>query len=179
MDDQKVRLVCFELCGEKFAFDTKYLVEIVQTHYAEITPCFTPVPLVRGTWNYRDKSLYVIDLRDFLGLEKQEQGAVKPGSSGNPRQNERSEEEHHPSEDAATKSIVIVNIQDHLFGLLTDMVVQVVPFGVFYEYPDLISTLPKRYFAGITVIKTELVILLAIEKFLTEDELQSLEATSN
>jgi chemotaxis signal transduction protein len=167
MDDQKVRLVCFELCGEKFAFDTKYLVEIVQIHYSEITSCFTPVPLVRGTWNYRDKSLYVIDLRGFFGLEEKETGAVKLASSGN------------SSEKAATKSIVIVNIQEHLFGLLTDMVIQVVPLGVFYEYPDLISTLPRRYFAGITVMNAELVILLAIEKFLNEHELQSLEATSN
>lgn len=179
MDDQKVRLVCFELCGEKFAFDAEYLVEIVQADSAEITPYYTPVPVVRGTWNYRDTSLYVIDLREFFGLEGQATNAVKAVPLNKPQQNEPPEEEDQQPAKAPTKSMVIVNIREHLFGLLTDLVVQVFPFEVLYEYPDLISPLPRRYFAGITLMDAELVILLAIDKFLDDHELQSLEAIAN
>ena len=51
---------------------------------------------------------------------------------------------------------------------------QVVSLGTFYEYPSMISTLPKRYFAGVTLIDDELVLLLAIEGFIKDYEFDAL-----
>ncbi len=173
--------MCFELCGEKFAFNTDYLVEIVQAQDFNITPFFSPVPLLRGKWNYREKTVYVIDLRDFFGLENGFE------LSSQFKLSEGLEEEHsnivQSGEDALSessiqenplKSILVVNIRGQIFGLLTDAVLQVVPLGIFYEYPSMISTLPKRYFAGVTIMNTELVLILAIEEFINTYELDSL-----
>jgi chemotaxis signal transduction protein len=151
MAEEGVQLVCFELCGEKFAFNMDYLVEIIQTQYSELTPFSSPIPLLRGKWDYRKKTIYIIDLRDFFGLEN---GFDSPSD--------------------CTKSILVVKIRDQIFGLLTDAILQVVPLGVFYEYPDMISTLSKRYFAGVTIIHSELVLILAIEEFINDYELDSL-----
>lgn len=153
MAEEGVQLVCFELCGEKFAFNMEYLVEIIQTQDSEITPFFSPIPILRGKWDYRKKTVYIIDLRDFFGLEN------GFGSSS----------DH-------AKSILIVKIREQLFGLLTDAILHVVPLGVFYEYPDMISTLSKRYVAGITIIHSELVLILAIEKFINDYEFDSLQS---
>jgi hypothetical protein len=53
-------------------------------------------------------------------------------------------------------------------------VLQVVPLGVFYDYPDFISSLPRRYFAGITRVHDSLAIILAIDELLQECEIESL-----
>lgn len=151
MAEEGVQLVCFELCGEKFAFNMEYLVEIIETQYSMITPFYSPIPFLRGKWDYREKTIYIIDLRDFFDLGN------GFGSSS----------DH-------TKSILVVKIREQFFGLLTDTVLQVVPLGVFYEYPDMVSTLSKRYFAGMTTIQSELVLILAIENFINDYELDSL-----
>mgnify|MGYP001228243371 CR=1 FL=1 len=166
MNANGVKLVCFELCGEKFAFNMDYLVEIVQIQFAEITPFFSHVPLLRGKWNYRERTIDVIDLRDFFDLEKRlGASSLLTSEAVQPEEEKLAEDSRseHPS-----KSMLVVKIREQLFGLLTDAVLQVVPLGVFYEYPGMISTLPKRYFAGITIIKAELVLILAIEEFIND-----------
>ena len=148
MDENSVKLVCFEICGEKFAFNMEFLVEIVQVQETEITPFFSPLPIIRGKWDYRGETVYIIDIRDFFRLEcHRKDENVADGSV---------------SKELPSKSVLVVNIQKRNLGLLTDAVLQVVPLAEFYEYPSMISTLPKRYFAGVTVIDAELVLLLAI-----------------
>jgi chemotaxis signal transduction protein len=148
MDENGVKLVCFEICGEKFAFNTDYLVEIVQVQHTDITPFFSPIPMIREKWNYRGTLVYIIDIRDVFGLED--------------------------SLGKTEYSVLVVKIQERIFGLLTDAVLQVRPLAVFYEYPNMISTLPRRYFAGVTIIDAELVLLLAIEEFIKDYELDAL-----
>jgi chemotaxis signal transduction protein len=181
MNENGVKLVCFELCGEKFAFNMDYLVEIVQVRYSDITPFFSPIPVIRGEWNYRARTVYIIDLREFFGLENT---LVSPSDSGlvgglqeqDPKVVQQGGDV--PPEDSLkktpAKSVLVVRIREQIFGLLTDTVLQVVPLVVFYEYPGMISTLPKRYFAGVTIIATELVIILAIEEFINDYELDTL-----
>lgn len=164
MDEHGVRLVCFEICGEKFAFNMEHLVEIVQVYEADITRCCTPVPMVRGRWNYREKAVYVIDIRELFGLPMTSHVAQEnPDQPSKPR----------------TQSIILITIRDQIFGLLTDTVLQMVPLNIFYEYPDLISSLPRRYFAGVSRINMDIVIILAIENFLNEYELEALGSMEN
>lgn len=175
MDEQGVRLVCFELCGEQFAFNMDHLVEIVQVYDADITSCVTPVPLVRGIWNYRQTPLYVVDLREFFGLTPQTQDQATSDRVQHQAPEGAFDESATPRKPIA-KSMVVVKIQDQMFGLLTDIVLQVIPLGVFYEYPDLISTLPRRYFAGVSRVNSILVLVLALENFLTTYEIETLMA---
>lgn len=162
MDENGVKLACFEICGEKFAFNMDFLVEIVQVQYTDITPFFSPVPIVRGKWEYRDTFVYIIDVRDMFGLEDK-----MPNE-----QNGAADENVVPEQ--SSKNVLVVKIHDQIFGLLTDMVSQMQPLTAFYEYPNMISTLPKRYFAGVTTINAELVLILAIEEFINDDELEIL-----
>jgi chemotaxis signal transduction protein len=164
MDENGVKLVCFEYWGAKFAFNMDYLVEIAQVAAADITPCFSPNPLLRGQWNYRRRTVDFIDLRDFFGLEQR--GEDVAGNGRLPIETDGETLAQETTQKNPLKSILVVKIREQLFGLLTDAVLRVVPLGVFYEYPGMISTLPKKYFAGITIIQAEVVLILAIEEFI-------------
>ena len=174
MNEHGVKLICFEICGEKFAFNMTSLVEIVQVQDTEITPFFSSIPIIRGKWNYRGDTLYIIDIRDFFRLEchRIDEEHI-PQSSKNQRE-ERETGDGDASQEPPSKSVLVVNIQERNLGLLTDVVVQVVSLAAFYEYPSMISTLPKRYFAGVAVINAELVLLLAIEEFVKDYEFDAL-----
>ena len=162
MEESGVQLLCFELCGEKFAFNLDNLVEIVRIQPGEITPWYSPVPIIRGKWNYRGQTLCVIDMREFFGLETP--AATRMQEAGT----------HDLEQERGTKSILVVMIQNRLFGMLTDRVLQMQPLIQYYEYPALISTLPRRYFAGISMREAELVLLLAIEDFVRDYEWETL-----
>ena len=161
MDENGVQLVCFTICGQKYAFNMDDLVEIVQVRHSEITPFFAPVPIIRGKWEYRGKRVYIVDLRDFFGLDVQ---ASSPDATL----------VHETAAPLASKSVLVVKIGEQIFGLLTDAVLQMQTLAMFYGYPTMVSTLPRRYFAGVTIINAELVLLLAIENFINDDELESL-----
>lgn len=180
IDEQGVRLVCFTLCGELFAFDMEYLIEIVQARPSEIHYCITPVPLVRGTWYYRDAPVYVLDFRELFHLEEPPPpvssfAALSPihNDTFSHPQEQRTHYAKDPQKNSA-RSMLLVRIRGQLFALLSDTILQVVPLRVFYEYPDFISTLPRRYFAGITRVHERLVIILAVDELLWDYEIESL-----
>lgn len=158
MEESGVQLLCFELCGEKFAFNLDSLVEIVRIQPGELMPWYSPVPIIRGMWNYRGQSLCVIDVREFFGLETP--AATRMQEAGT----------YDLEQERGTKSMLVVAIRNRLFGLLTDKVLQMQPLIQYYEYPALVSTLPRRYFAGISMREAELVLLLAIEDFVRDYE---------
>ncbi len=163
MDENGVKLVCFEICGERFAFNMEYLVEIAQVQPTEIVPFFPSIPIIRGKWEYRGTTAFIFDIRDFFGLEEQQ------------RLQEAEDTVH--AEHITTnmvKNVLVVKIHDRIFGLLTDTVSQMQPLEVLYEYPVMVSKLPRRYFAGVTKSKAGLVILFAIEKFINAEELETL-----
>ena len=162
MNEPVVRLVCFELCGEAFAFNMEHLIEIVQIRPSEITPCSTPVPFVRGSWIYRATPIYIIDVREFFHLT----GAKSSVHASTP---------HEPaSKEKRDKSMLVVQIHGRVVGIFSDAVLQVVPLGIFYEYPDMISTLPRQYFAGIIRIRETLALVLAIDELVSEYDLELL-----
>jgi len=71
------------------------------------------------------------------------------------------------------RNILIIKICERIFGLLVDTVLQVVPLITFYEYPIMITTLPRRYFAGVTLVGNDLVVLLALEELVNEYEFEA------
>ena len=157
MEENGVSLVCFEICGEKFAFDLEYLVEIVRVQPSEITPWYSPVPIIRGKCEYRGQTVSIIDLREFFGLQ--------PTAEQSPQ---------NATPEQGAKNILVISVGDQTFGLLTDKVLHMQPLSSYYEYPAFISHLPRRYFGGVTMREAELVILLAVENFVSAYELDIL-----
>ena len=174
MEENSVQLVCFEICGEKFAFSMDYLVEIVQIHQIEMTPCLLPIPIIQGTWNYRGTTVFLIDIRDFFGLDDNINKATFSPAISDKQQETKTGAPAEVITDQSSQSVLVVKIREQVFGLLTDAVLQVLPLTSFYEYPNMVSTLPRKYFAGVAVVNNELVLLLAIEEFLKEYELDAL-----
>lgn len=183
MNESVVRLVCFELCGEAFAFNMEHLIEIVQIRASEITRCFTPIPFVRGTWMYRDTPIYVIDLREFFDLTPRVdshmlsvENQVFSRAGEDPAIPQSNEDGNHRNivKEKRDNSMLVIRVRECVLGIFTDVVLQVVPLGMFYEFPDLISTLPRRYIAGIIRIRDALALVLAIEELLGEYEIQAL-----
>ena len=153
MEENGVTLVCFEICGEKFAFNLEYLIEIIRVQPSEITSWYSPVPIIRGKWEYRGQTVYIIDLREFFGLQPSDEQAAQ---------------EH------GAKNILVIRVEERIFGLLTDKILHMQPLREYYEYPAMVSHLPRRYFAGVTMRDDELVILLAVEDFVRDYELETL-----
>jgi chemotaxis signal transduction protein len=163
MRESAVRCVCFDLCGEAFAFDMEHLIEIVQIRSSEITPCFTPVPFVRGIWLYRTQAIPVIDVREFFHLSA-------------PPRIDRPAEPHagQPAPEKRDHSMLVVRIREQTFGIFSDAVLQVVPAVLMYAYPDCISTLPQRYFLGMIRIRHALALVLALNELVSDHELELL-----
>ncbi|MDY0092683.1 MAG: chemotaxis protein CheW [Candidatus Vecturithrix sp.] len=172
MNENGVRLVCFEICGEKFAFNMDFLVEIVQVDQADIRPFFSSIPLIRGFWTYRGQTVYLIDFRDFFGLGNvsvtlAQKRLLRSGAEQEEETQKKTEQTH------IVYNVLVVRIRGHIFGLYADAVLQVASLLSFYEYPMMISTLPRRYFAGVTVVRTELVLVLALEELINEYEFET------
>ena len=184
MNEPVVRLVCFELCGEAFAFNMEHLIEIVPIRASEISPCFTPVPFVRGSWMYRTQPIPVIDVREFFQLSDTQSSQVSSllsatplsqlADNGSALSGQQENQSVHASTEKRDKSMLVVRIRDHVLGIFCDTVLQVVPLGIFYEYPDFISTLPRQYFAGIIRIRESLALVLAIDELVSDYELELL-----
>ncbi len=190
MNEPVVRLVCFELCGEAFAFNMEHLIEIVQIRASEITPCSTPVPFVRGSWVYRTIPIYIIDVREFFHLTGKQQSPVHKPTPYEPTYSHivndgeiltgQNDKQALPApKEKRDKSMLVVQIHGSVLGIFSDAVLQVVPLGVFYEYPDMISTLPRQYFAGIIRVRKALAFVLAIDELVSEYELELLASMRN
>lgn len=168
MNENGVRLVCFEICGEKFAFSMDFLVEIVQVQQSDITPFFSSIPVIRGFWNHRGKTVYLLDVHDFFGLGKTADPKAQNVAPLRRDHEDQGEQKHSKKAQHLVRNILVVKIRERIFGLLVDTVLQVVPLITFYEYPIMITTLPRRYFAGVTIVGAELVLLLALEELVNE-----------
>ena len=172
MNENGVRLVCFEIGDEKFAFSMDFLVEIVQVQQSDITPFFSSIPVIRGYWNYRGKTVYLLDVHDFFGVSDPVETTVQ-GSAPLRIEHQEKGEQKRPKKEHIVRNVLVVNIHERIFGLLVDTVLQVVPLITFYEYPMMITTLPRRYFAGVTIVDSDLVVLLALEELINEYEFEA------
>lgn len=172
MNENGVRLVCFEISGEKFAFNMDFLVEFVQVQQSEITPFFSSIPVIRGFWNYRGKTIYLLDVHDFFGFPETAEMAAEELLPHEEEHQEKGERKHLKKEHIG-RNILVIKIRERIFGLLVDTVLQVVPLITFYEFPGMITTLPRRYFAGVTLVDSDLVILLALEELINEYEFEA------
>ena len=151
---EEVQLVAFRLRDEEFGVEIGQVREIVR-----ITP-ITHVPeapaFIEGVINLRGQVLAVIDLAKQFGLPP---------------------EEKLP----ATARVVVVELQGRTVGMLVDEVPEVlrIPKENIEPTPDLIqSKIHKDYIKGVGKLGNRLLILLDLEKILSQHEVVQLEKVS-
>lgn len=148
-DDPVLQWVTFRLAGETYGINVMQVQEVLR--YSEIAPVPGAPAYVLGIINLRGNVVTVIDTRHRFGLE-----------SGDITDNTR---------------IVIIEADKHVVGILVDSVAEVV-----YLRQSEIETAPNvgndesaKFIQGVCHKNNELLILIELDKLLTDEEWAELE----
>ena len=148
-DDPVLQWVTFRLAGETYGVNVMQVQEVLR--YSEIAPVPGAPAYVLGIINLRGNVVTVIDTRHRFGLE-----------SGELTDNTR---------------IVIIEADNHVVGILVDSVAEVV-----YLRQSEIETAPNvgndesaKFIQGVCHKNDELLILIELDKLLTDEEWAELE----
>jgi len=161
--EEYIQMMVFELDGEEYAVPLTELQSVILI--PEITPIPNAPEFITGVLNLRGKVVVVIDLEKRFDLVRENK--IQP------------------------KHIIVVEIQDNLYGVLVDEVREVlqIPKSSIRPTPDLVSTKIKAdYLEGVIVLDDEkeqakdkdgeehsrLLIYLDLGKLLQEKELLQL-----
>lgn len=149
-DDPMLQWVTFKLAGETYGINVMQVQEVLR--YSEIAPVPGAPSYVLGIINLRGNVVTVIDTRHRFGLD-----------SGEINDNTR---------------IVIIEADSHVVGILVDSVAEVV-----YLRQSEIETAPNvgndesaKFIQGVCHKNNELLILIELNKLLTEGEWADLES---
>ncbi len=148
-DDPVLQWVTFRLAGETYGINVMQVQEVLR--YTEIAPVPGAPEYVLGIINLRGNVVTVIDTRNRFGLE-----------SGEMTDNTR---------------IVIIETEGHVIGILVDSVAEVV-----YLRQSEVETAPNvgndesaKFIQGVCHKNDELLILIELNKLLTDTEWAELE----
>jgi purine-binding chemotaxis protein CheW len=140
--DEK-QMVLFELGTEAYGLDIASVHEIIRMQPITKVP---KAPLyVEGVINLRGRVIPVIDIGKKFGIEKMD--------------------------DAKNKRIVVVNIKDTTLAIIVDAVTEVirVPTESIDPVSDIVTSGQSDYLMGIAKLPEKMVILLALDKLLSEE----------
>ncbi len=146
---EELQLVIFNLADEEYA------IPIIQVHEIIKMPEITRIPgmpeFVEGVINLRGKITPVVDIRKRFKLAQKEFGEET--------------------------RIIIVDVGSQTVGLTVDSVTEVLRLSIeaIDPVPSTIAKISSEYLRGIGKLKERLLIILDIEKMLTELEKVSLE----
>lgn len=148
-DDPVLQWVTFRLAGETYGINVMQVQEVLR--YTEIAPVPGAPGYVLGIINLRGNVVTVIDTRNRFGLD-----------SGEMTDNTR---------------IVIIETEGHVIGILVDSVAEVV-----YLRQSEVETAPNvgndesaKFIQGVCHKNDELLILIELNKLLTDTEWAELE----
>ncbi len=150
-DDEIIQLVSFRLGEEEYGIDILHVQEI--NRIMEITHVPKCAYFVEGVVNLRGKVIPVLDLRKRFGLPVKEN-------------------------DKETR-IIVVEIAGKTIGLIVDSVDEVLrlPVSTIDPTPPMVSTsIDAQCINGVGKLEDRLIIIIDIEKFLTEEEKSVLSA---
>lgn len=147
--DPVIQWVTFKLAGETYGINVMQVQEVLR--YTEIAPVPGASYYVLGIINLRGKVVTVIDTRSRFGLP-----------SGEITDNTR---------------IVIIETGSHVVGILVDAVAEVVYLrqSEIDMTPNIGNDDSSKFIQGVCNKGGELLILVDLDKLLTEDEWQELE----
>lgn len=146
------QLVSFRLAKEEYGIEITKVQEIILL--GEITSVPRTPDFIKGLINLRSTVIPVVDLRLRFGL---------------------------PAEDATDETrIMVVNLNGKTLGIIVDAVSEVlrVSQDQIVPPPSAIAGLGREYLTGLVKLDTRLLILLNIEKILSDDDTAAVEALS-
>lgn len=148
-DDPVIQWVTFRLAGETYGINVMQVQEVLR--YTDIAPVPGASYHVLGIINLRGKVVTVIDTRIRFGLPK-----------GEINDNTR---------------IVIIEASSHVIGILVDSVAEVVYLrqSEIDSTPNVGNEDSSRYIQGVCHKDGELLILVDLDKMLSEEEWAELE----
>ncbi|SMF36650.1 purine-binding chemotaxis protein CheW [Alteromonadaceae bacterium Bs31] len=149
-EDPVLQWVTFKLAGETYGVNVMQVQEVLR--YTEIAPVPGAPSYVIGIINLRGNVVTVIDTRERFALP--------------------------PGEITDNSRIVIIEADSHVVGILVDSVAEVV-----YLRQSEIETAPNvgndesaKFIQGVCHKNDELLILIELDKLLTDDEWAEIEA---
>jgi purine-binding chemotaxis protein CheW len=134
------KMITFSLAGKEYGIDIMSVKEIAKAGRFTYVP--NAAPFVRGVYNLRGDIISVIDLRTFFHLPA-----------------ERKEED-------ALESLLILRIDEHVFGVIVDAIDKVVGIssaGIQPPHP-IFGDINVKYIKGIVENGGKLYIILDVEK---------------
>jgi len=147
--DSLVQLVGFCLGQEEFGIDIRKVQEI--NRMVEITSVPRTPEFVMGVINLRGKVIPVINLRSRFGLP--------------------------PKDRDKNTRIIVVEVQNRVMGMLVDSVSEVlrIPASTIVPPPDIVAGVDTDYIRGVGKLKDRLLILLDMDKVISQEEVDRLE----
>lgn len=144
LNDPVMQWVTFRLGDEKYGINVMQVQEVLRI--TEIAPVPGAPTYVLGIINLRGNVVTVIDTRNRFGLMFKE------------------------TDDSSR--IVIIETEDHIIGILVDSVAEVVELRAseMETAPNVGNDESSKYIQGVTSIENELLILVDLNKFLSDEE---------
>jgi purine-binding chemotaxis protein CheW len=144
MEGELNQLISFLIGDEVYGLDILRVKEVIRIR--EITRLPKAPSFVKGIINLRGDVIPIIDLRDKFGLELQEY--------------------------AITTRVIVVDVDEKLVGMVVDAASQVVrmPADQIDPPPPIVGGLSAEYIKGVGKLDDRLVILLNIDRILTQEE---------
>jgi purine-binding chemotaxis protein CheW len=141
--DTLLQIVTFQVDSEVFALDILKVHEIIR--FQPLTRVPNLPSYVEGVLNLRGKVIPVVGLRQRIGLTRREP--------------------------TATTKIIVASVKDNVLGFMVDSVSEVLRIGA-----DTVEPAPRlgeggqRYVSGVGKVNDQLLLLLDLDKLLTEEE---------
>lgn len=145
MDQTEQQLVVFELNNEVYGVDIAKVHEIIRMQ--NITQVPRAPQFVEGVINLRGRVIPVVDLRKRFGFAK--------------------------TEHSKQSRIVVVEIDGQTIGMIVDGVSEVlrIPTASIEPPSPVVTTLDSDYLKGIAKLEDSLIILLQLDKILSDSEM--------
>ncbi len=146
------QLVVFELANEVYGVDIGRVQEIIRM--TSITKLPRAPEFVEGVINLRGRVIPVVNLKKRFGL--------------------------HEAEGTRTNRIMVVDIGKHTIGVVVDAVSEVLQIGADAIEPPspVVMTIQSDYIRGVAKLEEQLVILLDLDKVLSDGEQELLQSSA-
>ncbi|MFA8342276.1 MAG: chemotaxis protein CheW [Rhodothermaceae bacterium] len=141
-NNELIQLVSFKVGTEEFGVNILRVQEI--NRMMDITRVPDTPDFIEGIINLRGRIIPVVDLRTKLNLEKKER-------------------------DQATR-IIVVEVTDTIMGFIVDEVSEVlrIPTDIIEAPPEIVAGIDSEYITAVGKLENRLLILLDLEKVLTD-----------
>lgn len=148
-DDPIMQWVTFRLGDEKYGINVMQVQEVLR--FTEIAPVPGAPSYVLGIINLRGNVVTVIDTRNRFGLM--------------------------PKETDDSSRVAIIETENHIIGILVDSVAEVVELRVseIETAPNVGNDETSKYIQGVTSRDNELLILVDLNKLLSDEEKQEMD----